>query len=108
VGFVRPGDPVLIRYAAFPFEKFGHQRGTVESVSRTALPSNELDALGSADSRSESLYRISVRLASQSVLAYGKDQPLQAGMLLDADVLREKRRLYEWVFEPLYALAGKL
>ena len=108
VGFVRPGDPVLIRYAAFPFEKFGHQRGTVESISRTALPSNELDALGSVDSRSESLYRISVRLASQSVLAYGKDQPLQAGMLLNADVLREKRRLYEWVFEPLYALAGKL
>jgi len=108
VGFVRPGDRVLIRYAAFPFEKFGHQQGRVESVSRTALPVSELNAMDIADSRGEPLYRINVRLASQSVLAYGQAQPLQSGMLLDADVLRGKRRLYEWVFEPLYALAGKL
>jgi membrane fusion protein len=29
-------------------------------------------------------------------------------MLLDADILQEKRRLYEWVLEPLYTLSGKL
>jgi membrane fusion protein len=28
-------------------------------------------------------------------------------MEVEADVLLETRRLYEWVFEPLYALAGK-
>ncbi|HMK87772.1 MAG TPA: HlyD family efflux transporter periplasmic adaptor subunit, partial [Steroidobacteraceae bacterium] len=60
VGFVRPGDRVLIRYAAFPFEKFGHQQGRVESVSRTALPVSELNAMDIADSRGEPLYRINV------------------------------------------------
>jgi membrane fusion protein len=106
IGFVRPGDSVLIRYAAFPFEKFGHREGRVESVSRTALAASELAALGTRDP--EPLYRITVRLASQTVMAYGEAQPLQSGMLLEADVLREKRRLYEWVLEPLYALGGKL
>jgi membrane fusion protein len=106
VGFVRPGDAVLLRYAAFPFEKFGHQKGTVESVSRTALPLQELNAVGGADA--EPLYRITVRLASQTVMAYGQAQPLQSGMLFEADVLREKRRLYEWVLEPLYAIGGRL
>ncbi|MET5012441.1 secretion protein HlyD, partial [Burkholderia pseudomallei] len=31
-----------------------------------------------------------------------------AGMALQADVLQERRRLYEWVLEPLYSLTGKL
>jgi membrane fusion protein len=109
VGFVRPGDPVLIRYQAFPYEKFGHQPGTVESVARTALSKSELDAVEISDSASsEPLYRITVRLSSQSIQDYGRAQPLQSGMLLEADVLRETRRLYEWVLEPLYSVAGKL
>jgi membrane fusion protein len=33
---------------------------------------------------------------------------LLAGMTVEADVLLERRRLYEWVLEPLYALAGRL
>ena len=30
------------------------------------------------------------------------------GMLLEADVLGERRSLIEWVFEPLYSLKGKV
>ena len=41
-------------------------------------------------------------------MAYGNAQPLQAGMVVEADVLQEKRKLYEWVLEPLYSLTGKL
>jgi membrane fusion protein len=33
---------------------------------------------------------------------------LQSGMALQADVLPERRRLYEWGLEPLYSLTGKL
>ena len=55
----------------------------------------------------EQLYRLRVQLNEQSVMAYGKPQPLQSGMLLDADILQESRRLYEWVLEPLYSLTGK-
>ncbi|WP_304359196.1 HlyD family secretion protein [Collimonas fungivorans] len=109
IGFVRPGDQVLIRYHAYPYQKFGHQKGVVVSVAKTALPNNELNTIGtSASNNSEPMYRIDVRLASQQVTAYGKPQALQAGMLLEADVRQEKLRLYEWVLEPLYSLTGKL
>jgi len=110
VGFVRPGEKVLIRYEAFPYEKFGHQDGVVESVARTALPGSELTTIDAVtdNGRTEPLYRITVRLVSQTVPAYGQHQPLQSGMLLEADVLQERRRLYEWVLEPLYSLSGKL
>jgi membrane fusion protein len=110
IGFVKPGDPVLLRYQAYPYQKFGHAKGTVASVSRTALPASEFASLmnNSQATGAEPLYRITVDLAMQTVSAYGKQQPLQAGMLLDADVLQETRHLYEWVLEPLYSLTGKL
>lgn len=108
IGFIRQSDQVLLRYQAFPYQKFGHTRGTVVSVSRTALAASEIPGAGSATASSEPLYRITVVLEKQSITAYGQAQPLQAGMLVDADILQEKRKLYEWVLEPLYSLTGKL
>lgn len=111
VGFVRLGDPVLLRYQAYPYQKFGHARGKVISVAKSALPASEISSLGNSagqGQQSEPVYRITVGLDSQSVTAYGKKQPLQAGMLLEADILQDTRRLYEWVLEPLYSLTGKL
>ena len=51
---------------------------------------------------------MTVALAAQAVTAYGRPEPLKPGMLLDADILGEKRRLIEWVFEPLYSLKGRV
>ncbi|MFI8040681.1 HlyD family secretion protein, partial [Acinetobacter baumannii] len=42
------------------------------------------------------------------VKAYGKDMPLQVGMTLEGDIMHEKRKLYEWVLEPLFSITGKL
>ena len=122
VGFIKVGDRVLLRYQAYPYQKFGQHRGIVVSVSKTALPSSELFGMGNvagigpnsnntmigSGGNNEPLYRITVDLATQQIKIYGKKQPLQAGMLLQADVLQETRRLYEWVLEPLYSLTGRL
>jgi membrane fusion protein len=111
VGFVRPGVPVRLRYQAYPYQKFGQATGRVVSVSRTALPASEIFTMGNPsgnNQNSEPYYRISVVLDQQAIVAYGVKQPLQPGMLLDADVMLERRRLYEWVLEPLISLTGKL
>lgn len=106
VGFIRAGQEVLLRYPAFPYQKFGSHRARVLSVSRSALAPAEL-AYTPADGAREPLYRVKVALAAQTVAAYGRAEPLQAGMLVEADVLLDRRRLIEWVFEPLYSLAGR-
>jgi membrane fusion protein len=112
IGFIREGQPVLIRYQAFPYQKFGHHAGTVASVSRTAVSPGELPAqlsgLSALVGSGEPVYRIVVRLDRQSVLAYGRQQALQSGMQLEADIALERRRLYEWLLEPLYTLTGRL
>lgn len=110
VGFVKPGDKVLIRYQAYPYQKFGQAEGTLAFISKVALSGNDLAAMnGLSDTANgaEPRYRMTVNLSTQSVQAYGRPQALQAGMLLEADIMLEKRRLYEWVLEPLYSLSGK-
>ena len=108
IGFIEPGDKVLLRFQAYPYQKFGHQLGRVAQISRSALSPGELVTLIGNSQQNEPFYRITVTLAHQSVTAYGKAESLKPGMLLDADVLGEKRRLIEWVFEPLYSLKGKV
>jgi membrane fusion protein len=108
IGFVRVGDLVLLRYQAYPYQKFGQYQASVVSIARTALSAAELATSGLQGTGDQTYYRITVALKSQTVMAYGKPQPLEAGMTLQADVLQERRRLYEWVLEPLYSMTGKL
>ncbi|WP_096376024.1 HlyD family secretion protein [Pseudomonas chlororaphis] len=112
IGFIHAGDPVMVRYQAYPYQKFGQHRGNVMSVSKTTLSAADLASMtGSVPGLGldgEQIYRIRVDLEAQSVLAYGKPRPLQTGMLVEADILQETRHLYEWVLEPLYSLTGKL
>lgn len=103
IGFVKSGDRVLLRYQAYPYQKFGAHGGTVVRISRSALTGNEKDG----DTK-QSLYRVLVSLDQQGVLAYGKMEPLRPGMQLEADIIGERRKLYEWLLEPLYSVSGRL
>jgi membrane fusion protein len=76
-------------------------------VSRTPLQAAELASLALPQSN-EPLYRITVALDKQAVQAYGQAQPLAPGMQLDADVLLDRRRLIEWIFEPVLSVAGRV
>ena len=109
-GFIKPGMQVLLRYQAFAYQKFGQARGTVREVVGSAMRPDELPLPGSvgAGAASEPLYRVRVRLDRQAVTVYGNAQPLRSGALLDASILLETRRLYEWLLDPLYSVTGRV
>lgn len=112
VGFVMPGQNVRLRYAAYPYQKFGQYEGKVVGLSKVPFGAQELPAnLGSgviaAAQAGEGLYRITVTLNEQVVMAYGKAQLLTPGMQLEADVMQDTRRLIEWLLEPVFSLRGK-
>ncbi|ACL63143.1 HlyD family secretion protein [Methylobacterium nodulans] len=110
IGFLRAGQRVLLRYQAFPYQKFGFYGGVVTTVSRSALSPAELNqtlaGLTALFGSNEPIYRVTVELDRQTAVAYGQAVALQPGMQLEADVLIESRRLIEWVLEPLYTLSG--
>jgi membrane fusion protein len=103
-GFVREGQEVRLLYQAFPHQKFGTGQGVVTSVSRTVLAPSEVAIPGLQVQ--EPVFRVRVKLAKDSVSAYGETLPLQPGMLLSADVVIDRRSLLEWLLDPLYA-AGR-
>jgi membrane fusion protein len=110
-GFLKPGMEVTLRYHAYSYQKFGQATGVVREVSSTAMRPEEL-ALPGASQQSgvvaEPMYRVRVALPRQSITAFGSEVPLRSGATLDASVLLETRRLYEWVLEPLYTIKGRV
>jgi membrane fusion protein len=112
IGFVKKEDQVLLRYKAYPYQKFGHAKAKVISVARTASASQDIKSIGIISPQeqlnNEPVYLVRVQLEQQTVKAYGHDMPLQVGMTLEADIMHETRKLYEWVLEPLFSITGKI
>ena len=105
IGFVRQGMQVLLRYQAYPYQKFGQYPARVREVADTSMLPQELGLPQNASP--EPLYRIRLTLDSQTIQAYGKHLPLKSGMVVDASIHLDHRRLYEWILEPLFSITGR-
>lgn len=104
-GFVEVGDPVRIRFDAFPYQKFGLAQGTVVNIDKSlVLPTETVLPV----EINEAVYRVRASLSSQVVEAYGESFPLKIGMIANADIVIESRTLLEWLMAPIYSVRGKL
>ena len=98
IGFVEPGSSVNVQYDAFPHQKFGTYAGIVASLSKSVNVPGELTVPVAV---SEPFFLATADLEQQHVEVYGKRQVLRPGMTLSADIVRDRRRLFEWLFEPV-------
>ncbi len=98
-GFIAPGQPVNLLYDAFPYQQFGTYRGTLVDVSPHAL------ATGSDSA--PPVFEAKVALERPTVDAYGEEVPLRPGMTLKADVVLDRRTLFEWMIEPIMVMRGR-
>jgi membrane fusion protein len=110
VGFVQPGDIAHIRFQAFPYQRFGQRRAKILSVAAAPLSRSELTRSNSFDTvaATEPLYRIVADIDLVGAAPLGPSQALRAGMLVEADIMQEKRRMYEWALQPLQSLSRRL
>ena len=107
VGFIREGGRVLLRYSAFPYQKFGGYLGTVAAVSDAAISAEEAKLFlgGEAPTKQAGpFYRVIVTPDSQFARVYGEERKLPANMRVEAYALLDRRKLYEWILEPLYEI----
>ena len=104
IGFIEPGATVMLRYAAFPFQRFGLYGGRVTEVTRAPLEDGNAAPDAARDPSRKAgggVYRIVVRPDADSVTAYGEPRRLEAGMRVEADIALEKRPLYRWLLDPV-------
>lgn len=113
IGFVQEGQRVYLRYAAFPYQKFGIHQGIVKRISTTPfaineLPTNLSQQVATQVGNNEALYRIDVALEKQNLTAFGKEITLRPGLALEADVRQDTRKLWELLFEPLMGVKAQV
>lgn len=100
IGFVKPGDRVRLMYEAFPYQRFGVGEGSVARVDKSPTQPRDLPF---AVKTEEALYRVTVNVPRQTILAYGQQRPLMPGMRLTADLILEEESLLGWMFDALRA-----
>lgn len=106
IGFVEPGQPVRLRYDAFPFQKYGDHQGRVASVSATAIRSTEMTEglASSANDRVDQPFMIEVALEQDHIDVAGKRRPLLPEFGVTGAIVLERRTIMEWLIEPLLAM----
>jgi membrane fusion protein len=101
IGFLTAHADVNLLIDAFPYQKFGVQRGRITEISESAYKPGELNVPVAYD---ESVHKIVVALQQSSVSAYGKQVPLQVDMTLTGELIVDRRSLFEWMFAPIYSV----
>ncbi|MBX9400438.1 HlyD family efflux transporter periplasmic adaptor subunit [Lysobacter sp. BMK333-48F3] len=96
IGLIAPGTAVRLRYRAFPYQRYGVHDGQVVEIARGALSPDEIRTRSGLRVEAPA-WRVLVALDRQRIGAHA----LQAQMRVDADLVLERRRLYEFVFAPL-------
>jgi len=107
IGFLKQGNVVYLRYSAFPYQQFGQGKAVVYSISETSLLPDEI-ALGSKLSVTEPMYLVKARIERQFVSGNGARYALKPGLVLDADIMVERHRIYQWLMRPIFAASERV
>ncbi|MBP0714306.1 HlyD family efflux transporter periplasmic adaptor subunit [Burkholderia sola] len=107
IGFVKKGDVVYLRYSAFPYQQFGQGKGVIYSISETSLMPDDI-ALGSKLSVSEPMYLVKARVERQFVSGNGTSYALKPGLMVEADIMVERHRIYQWLMRPIFAASERI
>jgi hemolysin D len=105
IGFVRPGQPVKLKLAAFPFQKYGMVEGTVEHISADASDNGAGSGTAPNDkapARNPALvYKALIALKARSLEMGGEGLPLGAGMQVNAEILLGTRTVLDYLLSPV-------
>lgn len=104
-GFLKKDNDVLLQFDAYPYQRFGAYRAKIKSISQTILIDDEEDKpikIG------EPYYKVIATLNSQRVRLYGKEKKITPGMTFTAITVGMKRKVWQWIFDPLYSYYGSL
>jgi len=93
IGFIHPGQDVVVKLDAFEYTKYGYLNGTLQWVGTDAIQDQKLGLV----------YPVRI-LASSNQLpgkVAGKNPSISAGMTVTADITVQKRGAYEYFLGPL-------
>lgn len=104
VGFVRPGQPVKLKLATFPFQRYGTVDAVVEHVGADAADGGTTNAGSPPDHVARGqplLYRALLAIDPASRDPDGIRLPMAAGMQVSAEIHLGRRTVLEYLLSPV-------
>ncbi|HYE28404.1 MAG TPA: HlyD family efflux transporter periplasmic adaptor subunit [Allosphingosinicella sp.] len=102
-GFLALGQEVKLQVDAFPYQRFGTVTARI-----SGLPVAASGRTGEAGGKGEPVYFVTARIGEPAIAAFGSKHVLQPGMTFTASIVTAKRSLFEWLFEPLFAVRERV
>lgn len=96
VGFVKPGQRVVVKVATYPFQRYGYLEGTVENISPDAIQ----------DDKKGLVYRAKIKL-NDDKSSKQNQLKLLPGMSVSAEITTGQRRIIEFFLDPLMTKADE-
>jgi membrane fusion protein len=93
---LRSGQEVQVKYAAFPFQTYGVFTGRVKTIAQRPLAATTRPYSAKTFS-----YPVEVELKQQHIAVANQLMPLRPGMTFTANILLERKTLFNWLLEPL-------
>lgn len=100
IGFVQPGQPVRIKLAAYPFQKYGMLEGVVKTVSADAQTRTD-------DQSPSAAFKALVELRQQTLEVNGLSLSLGSGMQVTAEIVQGKRTVLEYLLSPVQRVGSE-
>ncbi len=104
IGFVREGQPVKLKFSAFPFQKYGMVEGTMLHVSADAADGNAVssDSQSHASTKDQRLrYKALVEPRQMYLDLEGQQHALSAGMQTQAEIWLGDRTVMDYLLSPV-------
>ena len=90
IGFVKPGQRVVVKVATYPFQRYGYLEGTVENISPDAIQ----------DDKKGLIYKAKIKL-NDNKSSKQNQLKLLPGMSVSAEITTGQRRIIEFFLDPL-------
>jgi membrane fusion protein, hemolysin D len=121
IGFVRTGQPAIVKIDAFPFTRYGTLDGTVVKISSDAVDLRNAPNLSEAaatvrpqgapsnspGSAPEMAFPATVALARRTIEIDGTQVKLSPGMTVSVEIQTGRRRIIDYILSPLREMTSK-
>lgn len=99
-GFVKEGQPVRLKFDAFPYARFGTMEVQIDSISRNTIVRQAPSPMAQNQQGDE--YMAYAQLPQDFFAAHNERHQILPGMRATASVLVERRTIAEWVIPALF------
>ncbi len=119
VGFVKEGQPAVVKVDSFPFTDYGTIDAHVTRIAQDAIPlveaeqreqnpvqSSKTAMFGGAQRTQNLVFPVSLKLDKTSLQVDGAPVPLVPGMAVTVEIKTGTRRILGYIFSPLLEVAS--